>query len=705
MHLYSLYYLPSGNDALHWLAHAKALVSGVRYPMWSEGLLQYPPVPIILLGLFAKVFGDLLGVKLFGALVLGLLPVSSYVLVKKMFGERVGIIASLLVAITPAFYEMWGWGMFPNIFGFSILMLALFTVINFIEHRNLKWGIFAALMIILTMFSHHLTSIIFIAMMILWTLLSLLLKQPIKELAIATSFSVFVFVLYRVVVPSQYTLFNPDAALVLPMDYAKFLWVFKDIGLFILNALVAGYGCYLVYKKKPIFALMIISLLIASFGVTYGLPLLGIDLDQARFLTFSLLAFSIGVAYLVQDVALKIKIESMAISTNISTKSLAILIIVIAIIGVNGYTGLKTSWIINGYSRATSAGITAPLGDEDFQDLVDWIKQNTGKNDTFAAEQFLSKIIMGLGERRVLEDDDLGFLFMQGERARAIASDTLLHTNYEIANSNVRVRDQYPTQDQNPEISLYSEGNYYDAVYFADSLWQVTVTKNGNDYVVSPFNDKDSTYSAPLSVSYETPDVLFNRGVTIEKSGVDIKFSVSGRTPDVKLSDMVVFGWRPWTNNNLTDISYNGSAVTLIDGKINAKVLISNPAKVNCYLADPKYKQAGFQATFETNEGEITGEFFIPNVDSGQNNSPFIKMETTILKYTAFLTQRGNTVQNAAITSNAVGIIREYNVKYIAVLNNVTSEISFMAENGYRKVFSNELVSIYSTQQYEEIKD
>ena len=689
--------MPSGSDPLHWLAHAKALVSGVRYPLWSEGLLQYPPVPIVILGFFAKIFGDILGMKLFGAFVIGILPISSFVLFNKMFGSRVGLVASIFIAVTPAFYEMWGWGMFPNLFGFSVLLLSLFTVINFVEHKNLKWGIITSLMIILVMFSHHLTSIIFVAMILLWTVLCFFTKQRTKELAIAALFALAVFVLYRVIVPSQYELFNPNTALVLPMDYSKFLWVFKNIIIFAVSALTTVYGCYLIYRDKPIYSLMVISLIAASFGVTYGLPIVGIDLDQARFLIFSLFGFSIGVAYLVHDVVFKVKVELKAINAYVNAKSLVIIVLVIALIAVSGYIGISTSWKINGYTRANAAGIVTQNGDKDIQGLVDWIKNNTKEKDTFAADQYLSKIIMGLGERRVLEDDNLGFLFMQGESERAIAADTLLHTNYEVMNSSVRVRDQYPVQDQNPVIALYNQGIYYDTIYFAEGFWQVTVSKNGNEYTISPYLVQTSTMINPLSVSYESYDVIFKREIKIEENGVRLVFSAEPRGTDVKLSDMKIYGWRPWTNNNLKNIQFDGSTLTLVDGQVNAQVIIKNSTKMDYYLADPVYKQAGFLATYEPEGGTITGELFVPYKNNSQNTSLFLNIEKAIKKYVQLFIPHGNSNQNVPVNSNVKEIIQKYNVSYLAILNNVTSEVSFLDANGYKTVYKNALVTIYST--------
>jgi hypothetical protein len=666
--LNSLYYLPSGIDSMHWLAYAKALVSGIRFPLWTTGLLQVPPIPLVILGLFTKIFGDILGTQLFGAVVLGILPLSFFILVNKMFGPRVGIVASVFIAVTPVFYEMWGSGMYPNLFGLSVLFFAFFAILNFIERKNLKWGVTAFLMIVLVVFSHNLTSIVFVATLLLWTALSMLTKQRIRELVILTLFSLMVFVLYRVIVPSQYELSNTNAAFVLDMDYSKFIWVFKYVPIFVVTVLCAAYGCYLIYKYKLVNSLLVISLIVTSFVLTYGLPLVGINLDQARFLIFAIPGFIIGVAYLVHDVVFKINDSESAFS-RVNIKSLVLTMLVAVVIAVYGFIGIGTSWYANKFYRWSTVGAITPLGDADIQPLVSWIKANTGDEDIFVSENYLSKTIMGLGERRTLEATDLAYLFMQGESERAIAADSLLHSNYEVYHPSFRIRDQYPVQNHNPIISLWREGKYYDIIYFADCFWQATVKKDGIIYDVSPDAMKTGVTDGLLSVTYETPDVLFRRAVKFEDEGIRMIFSAAPQQQDVTILSMKIHGWRPRDSYNLTDILFDGSTFTLIDGQENARIMVTNYDKVDYYLVDSVHDQAGFWTTFEAEVGQAVAEFFIPCNCTGQDDPLVLK---------------------------AAEIIQKYDVSYLAVLNNAQEVSWFLQNNDYREAFGNDLVSVYT---------
>lgn len=661
MHLNNLYYFPPGSDPFHWLMHAKALVAGIRYPMWDEGLLQYPPISLLLLGLFAKGFGDLLGLKLFGALVLAILPASFFVLVRKMFGSHVGIVAAVFIAITPIFYEMWGYGMYPNLFGFSILFLTLFTVINFMEQKNRKWGTAAILMSLILMFSHHLTSIVFIATLLLWTALCMATKQRTRELVLISVAALIIFGLYRTIVSPQFDVFNPNALFVLSIDYQRFLWIFKDISIFIALSLCTAYTCYRIYKNKPTYSFMPVSLIIASFALTYGLPLIRIVLDQARFLIFSLPAFIVGAAYLIRE-----------IQSSARIKSLIIIIVVVALLGVNGYIGVGTSWEINRFTRCSDVDITTAQCDSDIRETIDWIRTNTDEKDVFVAEHYLSKPIMGLGERRVLEAIHPAYLFMEGEIQRSIAADSLLNSNYEIHHPFFRIRDQYPIQNHNPVIGLWERGYYHDIIYFADEFLQVELIKGGKQYIDSPCAVKASKYEPSLSVTYFTPHVVFSRSVEIEEEGIRIIFSAEPRSQNITLVSMTIYGWRPWHNYNLKDIIFSQSGLTLVDGEIDAIIIPENYAQLDYYLADPIYKQAGFRATFEPKNNYIAGEFFIPYKYHAEDSPQFFEAEK---------------------------LREEYGVSYFAVLNGAESQFWFLENNGYTMVYTNSSVSIYSAKQ------
>jgi hypothetical protein len=659
MRLNSLYELPPGSDSFHWLMHAKALLSGLSYPMWGEGLWQYPPLSLVFLGLFAKIFGDLLALKIFGALVLAVLPASFFVLVRKMFGSPVGLLAAAFMAVTPIFYDMWGYGMYPNLFGFSVLFLTLFSVVKFMELKNRKWGINALAMSVVVMFSHHLTSLLYLGTVLLWTIACLATRQRIRELALVSVVALVTFGLYRTIVSPQFNVFNPSTLFVLPLNYDRFLWVFKHISLFIVTGLCVLYTFYRSYREKPAYSLMLISMLAVSFALTFGLPLFRIVLDQARFLIFSLPVFIIGVAYLIGEIKPTARI-----------KSLTIIFVVVALLSVSGYIGLRTSWEINRFTRCSSDEITTAQCDHDISQMVDWVKANTEETDVFVAEQYLSKPIMGLGERRALEDINPAYLFMEGEIERSTIADSLLNANYEINHPSFRVRDQYPLQNHNPVVGLWEHGYYHDIVYFSDQFLQVELVQDGYTFLESP-RPELSEYELPLSASYFNPRVTIRRTVKIEEGGVRLIFSAEPRGENVALVNMTVYGWRPWDNYNLRDIVFTEPELTLVDDDINARIILTGYTQLDYYLADPVYGRAGFKAVFEPQDNQITAEFFIPYRYHAEEAPQFLAAEE---------------------------LIKEYGVSYFAVLNDAEEQTWFLGNNQYTIIYRNSSITIYSAQ-------
>jgi hypothetical protein len=329
--------------------------------------------------------------------------------------------------------------------------------------------------------------------------------------------------------------------------------------------------------------------------------------------------------------------------------------------------GVNTGWKVNTYYHAIQ-GVTTDAGDDKIQGLVEWIKKNTNEKDVFVSEQYLSKIIMGLGERRVLANGDPGYMFMQGEGERAVAADMLLYSNGEVYTPSVRVRDQYPVENENPIIALLQNGYYSDILYFADGFWQVTAETGGNQFIVSPYHITQSNSSSPLSVTYQTPDIIFQRDVKIEDDGIRITFLATPTNPDVTLSSMKVNAWRPWDNYNLTDIKFDGASFSLIDGQINAKVVVTDPSQTDQYLSDTVYKQAGFECTFLPQNGSIKGEFYIPYPTSNQSGVQALTAKTAV---------------------------QQYDVSYFAILNSDKDQIQFLDTNGDKKVYTNSLVTVF----------
>ncbi len=422
----------------------------------------------------------------------------------------------------------------------------------------------------------------------------------------------------------------------------------------------AAYGCYLMYREQPSYAFMTTSLIIVSFALAYGLPLVGIYLDQARFLIFSVPGFIIGITYLVRLIR----------TSTIGLRTLSVAAMLVMLLAVNGYIGVGTSWRINHYARVNAGQVGVQSTDADIQDMVDWIKMNTRETDVFVAELYLSKIVMGLGERRVLEATDPAYLFMQGESERAFAAETLLHANHEVSTPSLRVRDRYPVQNHNPVIALLYDGQYRDAIGFVDSLWRVTATMNGQTHTITPGDALVSGQDGELSVVYFTPSVVLQRQVLIEDTGIRVLFSAQSRTDELTITSMEVCGWRPAAARDVADIRIGGLPLLPGHGQAAGGIVLAPLPEAVPYVDMRAAEHSGFRASFDSAGESITAEFLIGRVDA----------QGDVLK-----------------TTQATELIDMYGVVYLAVFNSAIDETEFLASNGYERVFENATVSIYHT--------
>ena len=103
--------LPWWLDGGNWLKHMHAIL-GNSYPMWNEGTWQYPPLfMLIIAGLSRVVSDEIVALNIGAILAFSMRPLTTYVLVKELFQDRLSALAAAwLAAFTPVFVEMMGWG-------------------------------------------------------------------------------------------------------------------------------------------------------------------------------------------------------------------------------------------------------------------------------------------------------------------------------------------------------------------------------------------------------------------------------------------------------------------------------------------------------------------------------------------------------------------------------------------------------------------
>jgi hypothetical protein len=125
--------LPWWMDGGDWLKRVNALL-GNPYPMWEQTTLQYPPLFFVLVAGLSSLLGEVRSLELWALVAYALVPLTTYFFVNELFHDRVVAVAGAwLTAFTPIWFEMFGWGGYPDLLGLALLPLGFLGVMRFSE--------------------------------------------------------------------------------------------------------------------------------------------------------------------------------------------------------------------------------------------------------------------------------------------------------------------------------------------------------------------------------------------------------------------------------------------------------------------------------------------------------------------------------------------------------------------------------------------
>jgi hypothetical protein len=142
----------------------------------GEGL-RYPPLFFVLLTPFVKVFGSMLGLKIFAAIVASSSTVPMFLFVHRRARYEVAIVVTVLFTFSQPMGEMTAWGGSPNFLAITLMIFALYFLDRaFTPGRSYKWNAVAAgISVGLVFETHHLTIVVlaltivvFFAFIMIW---------------------------------------------------------------------------------------------------------------------------------------------------------------------------------------------------------------------------------------------------------------------------------------------------------------------------------------------------------------------------------------------------------------------------------------------------------------------------------------------------------------------------------------------------------
>ena len=605
---------PWWSDTGEWLKYANAIQadlatrlgihnqnnSAMLYPMWDQGVWQYPPLFFLLLIPFKISLGPILALKLLGSILYSLQPIPMYFLAKKITRNELAGIAAAFASLTPLYSEMLGWGGYPNLLGLILLGFAFHTILNTKDKWSKRNISLLAILSILIPLEHHLTFGIYIGVTLMWILLLLIkrtnLKTSLKPITFSLVLSTTTFILYRLILayPSQYILFNEAAYYSLRLDLLVTIpWLFKSaipvtFTLLTLLLIFTRARKNVDYLHSSMLLSWTLFPLIATFGF-----LLNIAIDYNR------IAF-----FMIQPVAVIITLPLMAINPNKNTKSSSndtfsgISEILKKAFSKDSRTLSKVFVVTIVFLTAISIAVTGletvsnvaswvptkdPYGDQEKLAALNWITQNTRSGSIFVADELMGRWIEGYTMRRVFMYMEPKFMYIEGQLDRYYIATSILEANYEIRNGYVRVQDQNPYSPSFcPIVSIWAEGEYKEVLAVNDT--GLTDKNIVSDDVASTLKVKGDT--ATIQTSYNNDKIAINKTIEVNTgSKLTIKYfledsNLKDATVDIEMSQkrdvnlIEITAGQVKINTDIGNILIHTNTATILNSQDDHKLML-----------------------------------------------------------------------------------------------------------------------------------
>jgi len=439
MWLNSMYTMPPGTDPGQWLRETHALMGNIT-PYWERRTLLYPPFSfIILLSVIEIVKNELLALKIFGSLVFSLLPIPAYIITKKLGQDKTkAIIAALLTVVAPLFYEMWGWGAYPNLLGLFFLGMTFYFTLNIIDNPCRKNFIFALFSGFLTVYTHHITAVVFVTGFTLYVPIAAILiflkwhgpkreARALKLLSVILLLTIFLSVPIFMSLLNNYDLTSDAPALTVTLVTAL-NFIFKGAFLAVPLILLALLSLFTMASPEETGARVSARLKLLLFLLWIIVPLImtqayivGIRADFNRFPFFS-----------VQPVLILAAMAPINKAKQLRKKKLRGLLVracLIFVVIISGFFGIRTAFSANAYYHYLVTGDMKVGGDKDVYEAIMWIDYQSNLNDTILTSPELASWIEGLTGKKTLFPGRAYFMYIKGDVQKCIDAENILNNS------------------------------------------------------------------------------------------------------------------------------------------------------------------------------------------------------------------------------------------------------------------------------------
>lgn len=560
-------------------------------PMLNINPWQYPPLFPIMLAALSYLIDELFAIKLLALILFSLQSFPVYYIAKRITKSKLAALFSGLAAcISPIQAEMIGWGGYPNLLAMILLAFSFLALIDFNEKGGKKAFALAVASGTLTVLAHHLTTIILLAVPIIWISFTYLVNRfpkymlqdgrrenllRVRRVSLVLITWLAAFILYRIAIwPPQYDPDNVAAFYALRFDPITMVpWIFKGALPLLLILIISILGFLELRKWFEIRYLTFIEAwAFVPIAVTQAY-LLGIYIDYNRMFIFVVqpiyllislpLAAAmrsnkpmIGMGYITKGI-------EWLIGVRIDARKVGALIL-FALTVLSSLSMLQLGFNTIGNVNSWYNGIDM-YGDKPKLQALNWIRNNTEPNSTFIADENLGRWIEGYAQRPVYIYDSPQYLFLVGQLHRQQIAESILFANSIIANCYARVYDQSPFGKYSPLIKLQWQGNFVNLISIDEGASNITIGKG-----YAKLFDGNRTYRASanfngtgFSISYNLHNLSIKKVVSINGNKISLHYSIDDANYSVKGLTLLL---------NIADDSSYTSGIEKVGDTINIEV-------------------------------------------------------------------------------------------------------------------------------------
>jgi hypothetical protein len=564
--------------------------------------LRHQPLFFVFLDFILRLFNsfgqtDFTALKVAAAFVFSIIAVPFFLLAKKLSGNNyAAVISTGLFVFFISNSEMITWGGNPNTLGFCFLFLALYFLIDVISKPSKKSILLSGFFLSLVIGTHILVAIFSFGSLFLFAVLHTIFVGKRRERIKGNFKNVFYLILAAAVFSLPYISFylnffkNSSSELSglrlldflsMQLPSLSLFGTWEPVSYFIVLISIGIAGTfwltkYYIRENKSngllLFSLFITIILLA---LATAQPLRWLYFLPLPFL----LCFGIYLKDLFPDVR-KVKKATILLCTSL---------FVVIVILTSTYFGIK---------REIDAGNFYLFIDKDEIAALDWIRNSTLKNATFATSGSAKNVggggnsygwwVEGYSNRTCAFTGDPEYFSFQFERDEINTTNRIFLGNYIFDNHNVSVANSFPAGIDSPLISAFIDGKYEKVLKINDEQNQIIYSPNGDEQTTSiaPFYaangiayiQNNGTF-ANMTVKYQQSQfdltrsvVLSNNVLNNNESFIDVFYQISPvnstlNTFNIKLWGLLGTSVQDCTIDNNATVTLYNSTVPLTQGE------------------------------------------------------------------------------------------------------------------------------------------